>query len=124
MTKILNIDHFAQVKRQLSFKGKLHDVLEVSVQQFIDNLKAAEELEASGQAAEDVRTQRLSAAVETSVEAVMGSIPTLDEADLRKLPVEALHTILRFIRGEMDPDEASAPAAPAAAAEGEGPKAS
>lgn len=104
MTKILNIDHFAQVKRQLSFKGELHDVLEVSVQQFIDNLKAAEELEASGAAPEDLRTQKLSAAVETSVKAVVGSIPSFPEAELRKLPIEALQAILKFIRGEMDPD--------------------
>ena len=39
--KVLNLDGFAQVKRQMTLKGVNHDVLETSVQQFIDNLAAA-----------------------------------------------------------------------------------
>lgn len=108
MTKILNIDQFAQVKRQLTYKGKTHDVLEVSVQKFIDNLAAAEKLEASSAAPVEEKTQRLSDAVNASVLAVLDSVPTFPEADLRALPIDALHAILKFIRGEMDPDTSQA----------------
>jgi hypothetical protein len=106
--KILNIDQLAQVKRQVFFKGINHDVKETSVQQFIDSLKAAEDLE---EAAKDTgKPERLSAQVETSVKVIGESIPTMSLDELKKCPIEVLSTLLKFIRGEMDPDEATAPA--------------
>jgi hypothetical protein len=107
--KILNIDQLAQVKRQVFFQGTNHDVKETSVQQFIDSLKAAEDLEA---AAKDTdKPERLSAQVETSIKVIGESIPSMSLDDLKQRPIEVLATLLKFIRGEMDPDETSAPTA-------------
>jgi hypothetical protein len=98
--KILSLDNFAQVKRQLTLRGKQHDVLEVSVQQFINNLKNAEELESKGQT-----EGALSLQVENSVSAICDVVPSLERADLVSLPIEAIATILKFLRGEFDPSE-------------------
>ena len=98
--KILNIDTFAQVKRQISMAGVLHDVREVSVQQFINSLKAAEELEAANQGAPETLSQQ----VENSVNSICDSIPSIPREVLLKQPIEALHAIMQFIRGEFDPD--------------------
>jgi len=100
--KVLNIDNFAQVKRQLVANGQTHDVLELSIQQFINNLKAAEELEGAGKLPTTPET--LSKQVENSVQAILQSVPSLPAEYLRTRPVEALGAILKFIRGEMDPD--------------------
>lgn len=100
--KILNIDQFASVKRQIVFKGVTHDVHEVSVQQFIDNLKAAEDLDKAG-----AEPDSLSKQLERSIAAIHDVIPTLSVEELRKLPIEAVATLLKFIRGEMDPDGAA-----------------
>lgn len=102
--KVLNLDSFAQVKRQLQLGGKNHDVREVSVQQFVNNLKAAEDMESRG----EKQPETLSAQVEASVAAILDSVPTLAREDLVALPIEALSAILKFIRGEMDPDGVAA----------------
>lgn len=112
--KVLNLDSFAQVKRQLQLAGVTHDVLEVSVQQFINNLKAAEDLESKGQKTPET----LSAQVEASVSAILESVPTLQREQLVSRPIEALTAIMQFIRGEMDPDVATAPATADNTAEG------
>lgn len=112
--KILNIDQFVQVRRQIVFKDVPHDVRETSVQQFIDNLKAAEELEAAAGSAPET----LSKQVENSVTAILQAIPTLPGEDLRAMPVEAISAILKFIRGEMDPDNLT-PSAAVEAGEGD-----
>jgi hypothetical protein len=101
--KILNLDTFATVKRQLVLAGKTHDIPEVSVQAFIDNLKAAEEMDAA--AAVAGKEAPLSTQVENSIAAILSSIPSLVRDDVAKLPVEALSAIMKFIRGEMDAGE-------------------
>lgn len=105
--KVLNLDGFAQVKRQLSLNGKNHNVLETSVQQFIDNLAAAEALEASGEKAPET----LSRQVKASVDAILQSVPTMTREELVGLSIESLSTILKFIRGEIDPEESTSAAA-------------
>lgn len=112
--KVLNLDGFAQVKRQLSLKGQNHDVLETSVQQFIDNLAAAEALESAGEKTPDT----LSRQVKASVDAILESVPSMDRADLVGLPIEALTAIMKFIRGEMDPDNPTQEAAEASEGQG------
>ena len=101
--KVLTLDGFAQVKRQLTLKGVNHDVKETSVQQFIDNLAAAEALEAKGEKTPETLSQQ----VKASVDAILESVPTIDRADLVALPIEALSAIMKFIRGELDPDVVS-----------------
>lgn len=107
--KVLNLDGFAQVKRQLSLKGVTHDVRETSVQQFIDNLAAAEALEAKG----EKTPETLSRQVTASVDAILESVPTMKRDELVSQPIEALSAIMKFIRGEMDPDVSEAATADA-----------
>lgn len=100
--KILNIDELAQVKRQVKWKGVNHDVVETSVQQFIDSLKAAESLES----AKD-EPEKLSKQIENSVDSILSSIPSMKREDLAGAPFETLTAMMKFIRGELDPDIAS-----------------
>jgi hypothetical protein len=107
--KILNIDTFAKVDRQITLGGVTFAVEEPTLQQFIDNLKAAEDLEKSTKAG---ATVPLSKSFDIAVETIKQSIPTMDEQIIRSLKVPAVTAILQFIRGELDPEVvAGAPAA-------------
>lgn len=106
--KILNIDEFATVKRVLRFKGTDYEVKELSVQAFIDNLKAAEDLEAQG-GAKEKQPEAVSAQVELAIKNILESIPEFPETDLRSLQLPAMSAILRFIRGDMDEEVLKSP---------------
>lgn len=95
--EILNIDAFAQTTRQISMGGKTYPVEEPTVQQFIDNLKIAEALEKS--AADNLPT--MSGAFESAVKTIQEAIPTLPEAEIRKLKLPAMTAVLQFVRGEV-----------------------
>lgn len=98
--QVLNIDDFARVERVLRFKGVDHEIKELTVQQFIDNLKQAEELEKAGKLKN--APENLSAQVESTVKNILESVPTFPENELRALKVPALTAIMHFIRGDMD----------------------
>jgi len=118
--KILNLDSFAAVKRQLVLGGKPHDVLETTVQAFIDNLVAAEAMDKA--AAQNGDTVLLSEQVGKSVDAIIASVPTLPREELMARPIEVLTAIMKFIRGELDPDTVG-DAPKESTEEGAGPKA-
>lgn len=101
--KVLNIDALAQAKRQIKMNGRDHDVLETSVQKFIDNLKAAENLEAARS-----EPLKLSEQMEKTIDTILESVPTMPREDLTGKPIEMLTVILNFLRGELDPDGANA----------------
>lgn len=101
--KILNIDALVKTTRQVTLHGVTYDVEEIGVQQFIDNLKAAERLEAGG------TKQSMSEAFQEAVESIKESIPSMPDEVLGKLKLPAALAILSFIRGEMDPGAAAAP---------------
>jgi hypothetical protein len=103
--KILNIDSYVAPKRQLAFKGKNHDVLPLNVQQFIDNLAAAEKLEKEQG---DGAKFALSEQVKESVAAISQAIPTLQREEILNLPIEAMTAVLEFIRGDLDPPASAA----------------
>lgn len=98
--KILNIDDFARVERVIAYKGKEYPVLELTVQSFIDNLKAAEDLEKSGE--KPAAPKEMSAQVEVSIKNILEAVPDFPEAELRQLKIPALTAIMHFIRGELD----------------------
>ncbi len=104
--KILNLDSYAAVKRQVTLAGVSHNVEELSVQQFIDNLAAAEELEAEA-AKGDMPIGR---GMQLSVEQAKKAVPTLSEDVLRALKMSQMAALLQFIRGELDPDAGPASA--------------
>ena len=93
--EILNIDAFAKVTRQISLGGVVHSVEEPSVQDFIDNLKAAEALELAGD------KDSVSKNFEQAIAAISQAIPTLDVSAVRSLKLPAMTAILQFIRGEL-----------------------
>lgn len=115
--KVLNIDALAQVKRQIKMNGRDHDVVETSVQKFIDNLKAAENLEAARG-----EPLKLSEQMEKTIDTIIESVPTMPREDLTGKPMEMLTVILNFLRGELDPDGANAKDNPIVG-DGEGPEA-
>lgn len=113
MAKVLNLDAYVTPKRVLTWKGKSHRVREISVQEFIDSLAQAEEMEKSATAAgaaPDAAAEiskkpiDIKAWVEKSVGMVAEAIPTLPEAEIRTMEVEALMAVMAFIRGDLDPD--------------------
>jgi hypothetical protein len=103
--KILNIDALVSSSRQISMAGKTYTVEEPSVQQFIDNLKAAEQLEK-----ESTGDKTLSESFDTAVKVLSQAIPTMEESVIRGLKLPAMMAVLQFVRGELDPDLIAAPA--------------
>lgn len=102
--KILNVDAFASIERQLSIGGNLYPIVEPSVQEFIDNLKAAEQLEKEGTEG----TASASESFERALKNIKESVPDIPDEVLKKLKLPAVMAILQFIRGELDPDVADA----------------
>jgi len=100
--QILNIDDFAKINRQITLGGITHPVQELDVQQFIDNLKAANDLEIASSALEG--NDRVADSFEQGVRSIHQSIPTLSEDQIRKLKLPAMTAVMQFIRGELDPD--------------------
>jgi hypothetical protein len=94
--KILNIDDYAEANRKITIKGISYPIEEPTVQQFIDNMKAAEALESSGQPETMVRS------FEQAVVAVNQAIPSLPIEAVRELKLHAMTAILQFIRGEFE----------------------
>lgn len=107
--EILNIDAFVQPKRVLTMGGVQHEVKPLTVQDFIDNLKAASELEGKSLSEVPLHEQ-----VDASVKEIIKAVPTLQEGVVRAMSIEAITAILNFIRGDLDPK------AGAKATEGEG----
>lgn len=107
--EILNLDNFAEVKRQVTIKGTSYDVLEISVQNFVNNLKAAELLDEAVAAGKEPVVE----SIELSIRSIRASIPSMPEDVVRALGLSVMYKLLAFIRGELDPTVAQ-PAAPAA----------
>jgi hypothetical protein len=106
---ILNIDALAAPKRVLTLGGKSYEVLDLSVQDFIDNLAAAQKLEAAklGDAEAAIESMRLSLAM------IKRSVPGLHENQIAGLNPDQVAKLMQFIRGELD--QAAAPAENASA---------
>jgi hypothetical protein len=96
--EILNIDALAAPKRVLTFGGQQHEVLDLSVQDFIDNLAAANKLEAAklGTAEEAIESMKL------SITMIQRSVPTLTEEQAKRLNPAQVGALMQFIRGELD----------------------
>lgn len=100
--KILNLDSFVSVQRRVTLKGKSYDVRQLSVQQFIDSLDAAEKAEAEGADTTKPEDMRLSAQLKLMIPAIQQGIPDLPAKVIGDLPIEAMTQLLAFVRGELD----------------------
>ena len=114
MTKLLNVDILSSEVRTLVLGGEEHDVIEMSVENFLETTKAAEVLQASD--------APLSEQVEKAVELILRSVPTAPRALLLKTPLRHLQTIVAFARGDEIQEQAiEAQAEAIAAAQGKKP---
>ena len=106
MVKILNLDALEGTSdKTLVFKGVSHSFKPFTVDEFIAEMKRAQDQEKAG----DVSVTDF---VNYLVSMVVRSFPTVQEADLRELPVERLKIIADFVNGvnQEDNDEAAATA--------------
>jgi hypothetical protein len=105
--EIFNVDALAEVKRRIRLKGVVHDVIELSVQGFINNITAAEanekaRLAADAAGGEVTAAEVLRRTIEDNVSSILESIPSAPREDLLAMPLRSLAKILEFIRGELD----------------------
>lgn len=100
MTKVLNIDTLSSDPRTLVLAGVEHEVLEMSVENFIETTKQAELLQNTDAA--------LTAQVEAAVDLIQRSVPTAPRDLLLKLKLRHLQTIVAFVRGDDVQEEALA----------------
>jgi hypothetical protein len=109
MTKLLNLNQLAQKEvREVQIGDTTYAIKEMSVEDFIETTKVAEEMSAEASYAKQL---------EATVKLVKRSIPEIDAGLLMGLSLDQLRALTAFIRGE-DVDKIMAPEEPQAAAEG------
>lgn len=92
MAKILNLDKLAPKEvRELHIAGKVYEVKEMSVEDFIESSRMAEKLE--GETSFAVQ-------MEASVTLIKRAVPSIDESLLKSLSLEQLAAVAKFVRGE------------------------
>ncbi len=99
--KTLNLDALAKSNRTLTLNGKTHNVLEMTVENFIETTKAADEL------GEDASAP---VQMEATIKMISRSVPSVEPAELRKLTLEQLTTIIKYVRGDFDNADDGVPA--------------
>lgn len=91
--KILNLDAFAKVERQVVIAGKTYNVAEQSVQNFID----ATDLQARLVEMNDI--ERLKASIDLLGKAIVG----IEQETLRTLSFDQVAALTQFISGIDEP---------------------
>ena len=107
--KVLNLDKLSAAnKRELIIGGMSYPILEMTVTNFIETTKKAQEI---SEAPMEVQ-------IEATIELVLRSVPSITAEQLRGIPLEQLKAIVAFVRGEDDiPGVESDEAAPTAEGE-------
>lgn len=95
--KTLNLDALAKTNRTITLGGKDYEVVEMTVENFIETTKAAEKLGDSASFVEQM---------EAAIEMILRSVPTIERNTLNRLSLEQLTTIVKFVRGDLDSTEA------------------
>lgn len=94
--KTLNLDVLAKANRTITLGGKTYEVVEMTVENFIETTKAAERLGDDSTFVDQV---------EATIEMILRSVPSIERDTLKKLSLEQLTTIVKFIRGDMDGED-------------------
>lgn len=90
--KILNIDKLAgKQSRELVIFDKKYKVESNTVGTFLENITAAEEL---------AKSDSLVDQVNSTIDMILRSVPTLEREVLVKLELEQLQAIVAFVRGD------------------------
>jgi hypothetical protein len=101
----LNLDEIIESnKKVLQFKGVDHELQPIDLDTFIENVKIVEALGTS---------PTFEAELGAVVTMLKKAFPTIDEEDLRKVPLKALNQILAFAQGNDGTDEVKQEAAQA-----------
>lgn len=100
MTKLLNLNQLAAKEvREVQIGEVTYSIKEMSVEDFIETTKVAEEMESEASYAKQL---------EATVKLIKRSIPEIDASVLMGLSLEQLRGLTAFIRGE-DPAKIVAP---------------
>ncbi len=91
--KALNLDDLSKESRTITLDGVVHEVLDMSVENFIETQRKSDQL---GENATDVEQ------IEAYVEMIARSVPSLGSPKLRSLSVDKLTRILKFLNGVYD----------------------
>lgn len=110
MTKLLNLNQLnAKETREVQIGERVYAIKEMSVEDFIETTRVAEQMEAETSYAKQIAA---------TVELIQRSIPTIDRIVLMTLSLEQLRALTAFIRGE-DAEKIIAAATEEASSEGE-----
>lgn len=90
---VLNLDDLSKARRTITLGGKDYEVVDMTVENYIETTKKAKEL---GENPNEIEQ------MEAYIEMISRSIPGLEAKVLRGLSVEKLMMILRFLSGTLD----------------------
>jgi hypothetical protein len=100
--KVLNIDSLVKVEMSVTVNGVEHPVQEMDVETFIKANEESERLK-------DMGVLGIREELDATIKHINMVIPTLGEAELRKLKIVQLMAIVQFINGTLaDEKEAGA----------------
>jgi ABC-type multidrug transport system ATPase subunit len=93
--EVLNLDDFTKQARTITMNGKSHEVIDMTVEDYIETSKAIEEMK---------KVEAVSDADQVlhAVGMISRRVPTLNKDDLKKLSMAKLSMIMKFIQGELD----------------------
>lgn len=92
MTKLLNLDQLnAKEVREVQISGTTYEIKEMSVEDFIETTRVAEEMEKETSYAKQLQA---------TVTLIKRAIPNIDQAVLMALSLDQLRALTAFIRGE------------------------
>lgn len=111
MTKLLNLDQLnAKEVREVQIAGTTYQIKDMSVEDFIETTRVAEEMEQETSYAKQLQA---------TVKLIKRAIPSIDEGVLMQLSLDQLRALTAFIRGE-DPAKIIEPQAAEEGAQGNG----
>lgn len=96
-TQYLNLDELAPVRRTVHLKGVAYPVKDMTVEHFVEITRLAEELDEK----KDMTPQE---SVEATARTVALSLEGATVEVIRKLSLDQLAALSRFIRGEFTPE--------------------
>lgn len=99
---VLNLDELSQQTRTITIKGVAHEVVDMTVEDFIETSKAIEALKKAESDKNTTESDKTVGQVKHAIDMICRRVPTLTPADLSKLSMEKLSLIMKFIQGEMD----------------------
>jgi hypothetical protein len=94
--KALNLDVLSREVRTITLGGLDHEVIDMTVEDFIETSRAIDELE---------KDTSVTSQLESSIAMICRRVPTLTPEQLKKLSLEKLTLILKFIKGDMDDEK-------------------